>query len=174
MFFRSRPARNWNAERLQPAFSAHTGLSSAKKSALNVVAYQVPHRALTLSALPASDDSTAVSEDLLQVWHMIRHNPVSKRSRSSTASRSTETCHQIVRHLHLCAPHSLTAMTFARLRGKSFLGRPLRPSSKTEMTRKLSSSSRATARALSKVLSSRTITRNTCSRIPVGTHILHR
>jgi hypothetical protein len=54
-------------------------------------------------------------------------------------SRSTETCHQIVRHLHLCAPHSLTAMTFASLAQQIISGeRLLRPSSKTEMTRKLS------------------------------------
>jgi len=70
----------------------------SKKGAHKIVVHHLPNRKLTLSALPASDGPTSVGEDLL---YMIRLNPVSKRSRSSTASRSTETCHQIVRHLRL-------------------------------------------------------------------------
>ena len=63
--FRSRPACNWSVEKLQPAFSARSDLLSERKGAHNVVAYHVPDRVLIFSALPASDVSTAVGEDLL-------------------------------------------------------------------------------------------------------------
>ena len=58
-------------------------------------------------AIVASDVSTAVGGDL-KSGRMVMNQPFVKRSRSSTASRSTETCHQIVRlfTIYLSSPSS--------------------------------------------------------------------
>jgi hypothetical protein len=128
-------------EKLQPAFSARSGLLSEKKGAHHVVAYHVPDKILIFSTLPASDVSTAVGEDLFQIWPMIRLNPVSKRSRSSSASRSTETCHQIVRHLRpsLHPPFSHDNDFCQLSAANDFWGKTFKTlSGEAEMTRQLS------------------------------------
>ena len=101
---RSRPACNWNVESPPPAFSAPSGLSSAKKGASG--GPSLPRRNADVFALVASDVSTAVGGDL-QIKHDLTR-PVAKRSRSSTASRSTETCHKIVGLFHDPSSHLMT------------------------------------------------------------------
>jgi len=143
-FFSQDPACNWNAARRQPAVSA---AHWSKKGAHKIVAHHFPNRTLTLSALPASDVSTSVGEDLL---HMIRLNPVSKRPRSSTACRNTETCHQIVRHLRpsLRPPFSHGNVFYQLSAANDFCGKAFKTlSCETEMTRQLSLITRCSAGA---------------------------
>jgi len=111
LFFcsRSRPACNWNVERLPPAFSAPSDLSFVKKGASS--GPSLPQRKADLLRLYSfgrlyrgrrrSSSSNA--------WLLTRR--AVERSGSSTASRSTETSNEIVRLFHHLLALSFHVMT---------------------------------------------------------------
>jgi len=138
-YSRSRPACDWNAERLRSAFSAHSGPSSG---AHKIVAYHFPNRTLSFSALLASDR--------LGRLHLGRRRSSSYDSTPSGVKK-VSFLHCFSKHRNVppnCASSppisappvlGLTVMSFANsARQMIFRGRLSRLSCETEMTRQLS------------------------------------